>query len=191
MTQTMTKKRIPALLFTVFTCVLAMPAQTTFEEDSLQYISELQQKKIPELIEVRAEGETTLYASPIDSLQKITKMADFPLFLLGDEGGFWACCYLGRMVYIRKSATLNTAAIQRAYDNVSRHYRYLLAYNAVLQGLQLALEFTEQAQIAVSDNSIDDEPMLKDFLESKHRTLPDAMPYLNKMDPRAFYGIGN
>ena len=188
MAHSTTKKRIPALLFAAFACIWALPAQTTFEEDSLQCISELQQKKIPELIEVRAEGEATLYVSPMDTTQRVTKMAGFPLFLLGDEGGYWACCYLGRLAYVRKSAALNTAAIQKAYDSVSRNYRYLLAYNAVVQGLQLALEYTEQAQIAISDNSIDQEPMLKAFLESPHRTLPDAMPYLNKVNPRAFYG---
>lgn len=191
MTHLKTKKRIHALLFAAFMLPIftnSLQAQTTFEEDSLQYIQEIQQKKIPQLIEVRAEGEATLFASPMDTVQKVSKMAGFPLFLLGDEGGYWACCYLGRLAYVRKNATVNTAAIQQAYNNVSRHYHYLLAYNAIIQGLQLALEYTEQVQTAIADNSIDDEPSLKAFLESQHRTLPDALPYLNKLDPRAFYG---
>lgn len=181
-------KRISTLLFAVLASAMTIAAQTSFELDSLQFVEELQQKKIPQLIEVRTVGEPTLYASPLDSTQRVTKLTGFPLFLLGDEGSYWACCYFDKLVYVRKNMVVNTPAIQNAYNNVSRHYRYLLAYNAVVQGLQLALEYTEQAQTAMGDNSIADEPTLSAFLESKHRSLPDALPYLDKMDPKAFFG---
>lgn len=183
-------KRIPTLLFAVLAFSLTVSAQTSFELDSLKYIEELQLKKIPQLIEVRVDSDAVLYPSPIDTATtvRITKMAGMPLFLLGDEGGYWACCYFGRIAYVLKSAVMNSAAIQRAYDDASHHYRYLLAYNAVVQGLRLALEYTEQAQTAMGDNSIDEEPTLKTFLESKHRNLPEALPYLDKMDPKAFFG---
>lgn len=181
-------KRISTLLFACVGFVITAFAQTPFQADSLRFVEELQQNKIPQLIEVRTEAGVPIYASPTDTKPTCVRADGMPLFLLGDEGGYWACCYLGRMGYVRKSAAENTAAIQRAYDGVSRHFRYLLAYNAVVQGLQLALEFTEQAQTALGDNSIKDEPMIRAFLESKHRELPDAMPYLDKIDPKACFG---
>ena len=181
-------KRISALLFCFFTLLITSTAQTPFQLDSLQYMEELRERPIPQLIEVRAEGQATLYASSTDTLKKISKMAEMPLFLLGDEGAYWACCYLGRIAYVRKSAAVNSAAIQEAYNRVSHHYRYLLAYNAVVQGLQLALEYTEQTQKALADGSIEEESAYKEFLNSKHRELSDALPYLDKVDPKAFFG---
>ncbi|MBP3228114.1 MAG: hypothetical protein J6M53_04920 [Bacteroidaceae bacterium] len=182
-------KRIPTLLFAVLLAPICIFGQTAFEADSLRYVQELQERRIPQLIEVRSDSTATLYASPYDSTVQVSQIAGLPLFLLGDEGGYWACCYLGRLAYVRKSAAVNTEAIQRAYDSVSRHYRYLLAYNAVVQGLQLALEYTEQATQAVAQGTVNEEPHIKSFLESQHRSLPDAMPYLSKTEPHAVFGM--
>ncbi len=181
-------KRHLCLLFAAFLFSLPHKAQTTFEEDSLQFVQEMQERRIPQLIEVRAEGDATLYGSPTDTTLRVAKLPGFPLFLMGDEGGFWACSYFGRLAFVRKSAAENTALIQKAINSVSRNYCYMLAYNALVQGLQLAIEYTEQAQNALGDNSINDEPELQAFLQSRHRELPDAFPYLDKIEPRAFYG---
>ncbi len=181
-------KRISTLLFAAFGLLISALAQSPFELDSLQYIQELQEKKIPQLIEVRAEGESTLFFSPTDTTKHFNKIDGMPLFLLGDESRYWACSYLGRTAYVRKSDAVNSEAIQRAYDSASRHYRYLLAYNAVVQGLQIALDYSEQAQKAVADGTLDNEPDLQLYLNSRHRELDDATGYLDKMDPRAFFG---
>ncbi|MBR1838481.1 MAG: hypothetical protein IJ786_02880 [Bacteroidaceae bacterium] len=181
-------KRISTLLFVLLSLSLTAWAQSPFELDSLKYIEELQARRIPQLIEVRAEGEATLYASSIDTMLQVTKMAAMPLFLLGDEGAYWACAYLGKLAYVRKSAALNTAAIQKAWDEMSRHYRYLVAYNAMVQSLQLAVEYAEQTQLAVSEDKLQDDPVLLQYFESKHRTLTDALPYLDKLNPKAYFG---
>ena len=66
-------KRISALLFCFFTLIVSSTAQTPFQLDSLQYKEELHERPIPQLIEVRAEGQATLYASSTDTLMKISR----------------------------------------------------------------------------------------------------------------------
>lgn len=177
------------LLVSGLVSVHAQANLQAYVADSIACDSIINGHRLPMLMDVSGRDSAMLYAEPSLSARSVRHYGEFPLYLQGEEGKFWACSYFGKTVYIQKTDAENTPLIERTLKGLSQRFLWIVAYNAWNQGLKLNLMMMQEALDAMVDENAEPLVSTLHYKQIDLEGFEGAGAYFEKQDPKRVFGL--